>query len=94
MTTRINHFQAAPALAKALSEASIASHKSSLDPTIRNLIEIRVSQLNGCAFCLDMHVKQAKLKDERELRIHHLPIWRESPCLAQKKKRRWPWRRP
>ena len=44
MTTRINHFQAAPALAKALSEASIASHKSSLDPTIRNLIEIRVSQ--------------------------------------------------
>ncbi|MFI3038215.1 carboxymuconolactone decarboxylase family protein [Atlantibacter hermannii] len=86
MTTRINHFQAAPALAKALSEASIASHKSSLDPTIRNLIEIRVSQLNGCAFCLDMHVKQAKLKDERELRIHHLPIWRESPLFSAKEK--------
>ncbi|BET40726.1 carboxymuconolactone decarboxylase family protein [Atlantibacter hermannii] len=86
MTTRINHFQAAPALAKALSEASIASHKSSLDRTIRNLIEIRVSQLNGCAFCLDMHVKQAKLKDERELRIHHLPIWRESPLFSAKEK--------
>lgn len=86
MTTRINHFQAAPALAKALSEASIASHKSSLDPTIRNSIEIRVSQLNGCAFCLDMHVKQAKLKDERELRIHHLPIWRESPLFSAKEK--------
>lgn len=86
MTTRINHFQAAPALAKALSDASIASHKSSLDSTIKNLIEIRVSQLNGCAFCLDMHVKQAKLKEERELRIHHLTIWRESPLFSAKEK--------
>ena len=86
MTTRVNHFQAAPALVKALSEASIASHKSALDSTIKNLIEIRVSQLNGCAFCLDMHVKQAKLKEERELRIHHLPIWRESPLFSAKEK--------
>ncbi|WP_313108983.1 carboxymuconolactone decarboxylase family protein [Atlantibacter sp.] len=86
MTTRVNHFQAAPALVKALSEASIASHKSALDSTIKNLIEIRVSQLNGCAFCLDMHVKQAKLKEERELRIHHLPIWRESPLFGAKEK--------
>ncbi|WP_313082579.1 carboxymuconolactone decarboxylase family protein [Atlantibacter sp.] len=86
MTTRIDHFQAAPALAKALSDASTASHKSSLDLTIKNLIEIRVSQLNGCAFCLDMHVKQAKLKQERELRIHHLPIWRESPLFSAKEK--------
>ncbi len=86
MTTRVNHFQAAPALVKALSEASIASHKSALDSTIKNLIEIRVSQLNGCAFCLDMHVKQAKLKEERELRIHHLPIWRESPLFSVKEK--------
>ena len=75
MTTRINHFQAAPALAKALSEASIASHKSSLDPTIRNLIEIRVSQLNGCAFTI------CRFGGNRR-------------CLAQKKKRRWLWRRP
>lgn len=86
MTTRIDHFQAAPALAKALSDASTASHKSSLDLTIKNLIEIRVSQLNGCAFCLDMHVKQGKLKQERELRIHHLPIWRESPLFSAKEK--------
>ncbi|WP_312974382.1 carboxymuconolactone decarboxylase family protein [Atlantibacter sp.] len=86
MTTRINHFQAASTLAKALSDASIASHKSSLDSTIKNLIDIRVSQLNGCAFCLDMHVKQAKLKEERELRIHHLTIWRESPLFSAKEK--------
>lgn len=86
MTTRVNHFQAAPALAKALSDASMVSHKSSLDLTIKNLIDIRVSQLNGCAFCLDMHVKQAKLKEERELRIHHLAIWRESPLFSAKEK--------
>lgn len=86
MTTRVNHFQAAPALAKALSDASTASHKSSLDLTIKNLIDIRVSQLNSCAFCLDMHVKQAKLTEERELRIHHLPVWRESPLFSAREK--------
>nr|WP_318381693.1 carboxymuconolactone decarboxylase family protein [uncultured Enterobacter sp.] len=86
MSTRVNHFQTVPSLIKTLSDASMASHKSSLDGTIKNLVEIRASQLNGCAFCLDMHVKQGKLRGERELRLYHLSIWRESPLFSAKEK--------
>lgn len=86
MSTRINLFQTVPALIKTLSDASQASHSSSLDITLKNLVDIRASQLNGCAFCLDMHVKQAKLHGERELRLYHVAIWRESPLFTAKEK--------
>lgn len=86
MSTRVNHFEAVPELIKTLGDASMASHRSSLDAGIKNLADIRASQLNGCAFCLDMHVKQAKLRGERELRLYHLAIWRESPLFSAKEK--------
>ncbi|SFT64479.1 alkylhydroperoxidase AhpD family core domain-containing protein [Kosakonia arachidis] len=86
MSSRINLFQTVPALIKTLSDASQASHNSSLDITLKNLVDIRASQLNGCAFCLDMHMKQAKLYGERELRLYHVAIWRESPLFTAKEK--------
>ncbi|PWF50429.1 carboxymuconolactone decarboxylase family protein [[Kluyvera] intestini] len=86
MTTRANHFQTVPVLINTLVEASMASHKSSLDGAIKNLVDIRASQLNGCAFCLDMHVKQGKLRGERELRLYHVAIWRESSLFSAKEK--------
>jgi len=49
-------------------------------------MDIRASQMNGCAFCLDMHVKEAKLHGERELRLHHVAIWRESPLFSAKER--------
>ena len=86
MSNRVNHFKATPALAKALSELSMALGKTSLSPQLKHLIDIRVSQLNGCTFCLDMHVKEAKIDGERELRIYHLPVWRESPLFSAREK--------
>ncbi|WP_054178907.1 carboxymuconolactone decarboxylase family protein [Trabulsiella odontotermitis] len=86
MSTRVNHFKATPALVKSLSELSMATGNVSVAPTLKHLIDIRVSQLNGCAFCLDMHVKEAKIDGERELRIHHLPVWRESPLFSAREK--------
>jgi AhpD family alkylhydroperoxidase len=55
------------------------------------LVDIRASQLNGCAFCLDMHVKQARMRDERELRLHHLAVWRESPLFTPKERAALAW---
>ena len=52
---------------------------------------MRVSQLNGCAFCLDMHVKEAKIHGERELRLHHLAIWRESPLFDARERAAFAW---
>ena len=86
MSTRINLFQRVPDLINAFSAASQAAHNSGLDSTLKNLVDIRASQLNSCAFCLDMHIKQARILGERELRLHHVAIWRESPLFTAKEK--------
>ncbi len=86
MSTRVNHHKATPALTKALSDLSMAMAKTSLEPALKHLIDIRVSQLNGCTFCLDMHSKEAKIAGERELRLYHLAAWRESPLFSAREK--------
>ena len=86
MSTRVKHHKATPALAKALSDLSMAVSQTSIDPALKHLIDIRVSQLNGCTFCLDMHSKEAKIAGERELRLYHLTAWRESPLFSAREK--------
>jgi AhpD family alkylhydroperoxidase len=71
---------------KELIDLSMASIKSSIDHRIKNLIEIRASQMNGCAFCLDIHVKQGKIAGEKEIRMFHVPIWRDSPLFTAKER--------
>lgn len=91
MTPRINYTTHTPDLMKRLFEMSQASAKGSLGHTLADLVHIRASQLNGCAFCLDMHVKEAKLHGERELRLYHIPIWRESPLFSDKERAALEW---
>ncbi len=62
-----------------------------LDEGLALLVDIRASQLNGCAFCLDMHVKQARMAGERELRLHHVAIWRESPLFSPRERAALAW---
>ena len=72
---RLNYGQQAPELAKKLQELGMAIDKGGqLEPLLGYLVDIRASQMNGCAFCLDMHVKQAKIAGEREIRLHHVAI--------------------
>jgi AhpD family alkylhydroperoxidase len=91
MSQRAAYAQQSPKLMKKLFELSQASKGGSLDRTLADLVNIRASQLNGCAFCLDMHVKEAKLHGERELRLHHVAIWRESPLFSTKEKAALEW---
>ena len=86
MSTRVNHHKITPALVKSLSDLSMAIGKTSIKPGLKHLIDIRVSQLNGCTFCLDMHAKEAKIAGERELRIYHLSVWRESPLFSARER--------
>jgi alkylhydroperoxidase family enzyme len=58
---RINWAEQSPELVKKFTEVVMALRSSSIEGSILNLVNIRASQLNGCSFCLDMHVKQAKL---------------------------------
>lgn len=91
MTQRINYIQQSPELFKKFMEFSTALKNSTIEEPIRDLVSIRASQLNGCGFCLDMHVKEARIHGERELRIHHLATWRESTLFAPRERAALAW---
>ena len=75
--TRLNPYRDLPDAFKALSALEAAVAKSGLDPGLLDLVRTRVSQLNGCAFCLDMHTHDARKRGEKQQRLDVLPAWRE-----------------
>src|SRR6185503_11056316 len=91
MTPRLNPAALSPELYKAFYAFTQAVGKGSLDRSLRDLVHIRASQINGCAFCLDMHIKEATIHGERPLRLHHLAIWRESPLFSPRERAALAW---
>src|SRR3954465_79802 len=91
MNRRINYNEHSQPMIQKLLELAQLCAQSSLGPTISDLIHIRASQMNGCAFCLDMHVKEAKIHGERELRLYHVPIWRESTLFSARERAALAW---
>ncbi|WP_413587015.1 carboxymuconolactone decarboxylase family protein [Bdellovibrio sp. HCB274] len=91
MSQRINYNQLSPELAHGLMEMSKQLGKSEISQTLRDLVNIRASQINGCAFCLDMHVKEARIHGERDLRVYHVPVWRESSLFSAQEKAALEW---
>ncbi|MBB3308393.1 AhpD family alkylhydroperoxidase [Rhizobium sp. BK196] len=91
MTQRLNYAQKSPELLKKLSELSMALKDSAIEQKIQDLVQIRASQINGCAFCLDMHVKEAKIHGESELRLYHVAIWRESNLFIPRERAALAW---
>lgn len=68
-----------------------AVHKSPLEPELLELVKMRASQLNGCAFCLDMHSKDARARGEDEQRLHVLAAWREAPFYSDRERAALAW---
>jgi AhpD family alkylhydroperoxidase len=64
---------------------------SSLEKTVRELVKIRASQINGCAFCIDMHTKDARAMGETEQRIYALSAWRETPFFTERERAALAW---
>src|SRR5688572_12585372 len=60
--------------------------KCSVEKSLRELIKLRVSQINGCAYCIDMHWKDARADGETEQRLYGLPAWRESPYYSERER--------
>jgi AhpD family alkylhydroperoxidase len=56
---------------------------ANIDPLLRELIRVRASQINGCAYCVDMHTKDARTAGETEQRLYALPVWRETPYFSE-----------
>ncbi|MBB6729498.1 carboxymuconolactone decarboxylase family protein [Cohnella zeiphila] len=91
MSQRIHYMQQSPELFKKMMEFSNAEKGSSVEQKTLDLVHIRASQINGCGFCLDMHVKEAKIHGESELRLYHLPIWRESTLFLPRERAALAW---
>lgn len=91
MTNRIDYQKQSPELYKKFLEFNMAFAKSPIEKVIRDLVDIRASQLNGCAFCVDMHVKAATMHHERALRLHHIAVWRESTLFTARERAALAW---
>lgn len=76
---------------KAFNEFGQSVTKSSLETTLKDLICFRVSQINGCAFCLDMHSKDLRANGETEQRLYVLDSWREAPFYTEKERAALAW---
>ena len=90
MTAKLDLFAAAPEFMKVWHRTSLAIN-ASLEPTLVHLVEIRASQINGCANCLNMHTVFARENGETEQRIYLLSAWREAPCYSDRERAALGW---
>jgi AhpD family alkylhydroperoxidase len=89
-TGRLEFGSRAPGFLRALIQLDRATTKeldlAGIDPRVRELVRIRASQLNGCAYCIDMHAKDARAIGETEQRIYALSAWRETPFFTDRER--------
>jgi AhpD family alkylhydroperoxidase len=91
MTPRLNPFAAAPAPMKSWLDFSRGLLETGLEESLTHLVEIRASQLNGCAFCLDMHTAAARKRGETEQRLYLIDAWRDSPLYSDRERAALAW---
>jgi AhpD family alkylhydroperoxidase len=91
MTKRIDYAQANPAATRAMSALEAYIRSSGLESSLVHLIKLRASYINGCAYCVDMHSKDARAEGETEQRIYAVPLWREAPFFSERERAALAW---
>jgi AhpD family alkylhydroperoxidase len=86
MKPRIDYQKASPNAVKAMMALEAAVERTGLDPLLIDLVKMRASQINGCAYCLDMHSKDARARGETEQRLYGLNAWRETPYYTDRER--------
>ena len=86
MHARLNAYKIAPDLMKAVGALDAQVMAAGLEPALMELVKIRASQINGCAYCLHLHTKDARAKGEAEARIYLLDAWRESSLYSARER--------
>lgn len=86
MTQRMNYYEIAPDAMKIMMEMEKYTKKSSIERKLRELIKIRASQINGCAYCINMHTADAKKMGETEQRLYCISAWRECTFYSEAEK--------
>lgn len=83
---RLEYWKAAPEVMKAMLALETATRGLGIEQSMQELIKLRVSQINGCAFCADMHSRDAKKHGETDQRLHVLAYWRETHVFTPKER--------
>jgi len=92
MQSRLNSQEASPAAYRAMLGLEMFLRKSSkLEPSMIELVKMRASQINGCAYCIDMHSKDARAAGESEQRLYALNAWRETPFFTDRERAALAW---
>jgi len=91
MTMRIDYRTVFPAALNAMATLEAAVHASSLDPELLELVKVRASQLNGCAYCVDMHTKDAQGIGMESQRLYLVVVWREAPVYSPRERAALAW---
>ncbi len=91
MKPRLNAYQVAPDTIKALSALDAQVQASGLEKSLVELVKTRASQINGCAFCINMHTQDARKQGETEQRLYLLNAWRESPVYTDRERAALAW---
>ena len=91
MKARLNAYQADPNAMKALMTLENYVQSSGLEPSLIDLVKTRASQINGCAYCIHMHTREARGHGESEERLYLLDAWRESPLYTARERAALAW---
>ena len=91
MKQRLNYAEVGQGALRAMFGLETYLAKSGLEPSLLHLLKFRVSQINGCAYCLDMHSKDLRAGGETEQRLYLLDAWRESPFYTERERAALAW---
>lgn len=91
MEPRLNYSKIAPEGVEGLSKLEGYVRKSGLEHSLLELVKLRVSQLNGCAYCIDMHTKDARTNGESEQRLYGVSAWHEAPFYSERERAALAW---
>ena len=91
MNARTDFYTASPDAMKAMIALEVAVNKLGLEAPLLELVKLRSSQINGCAFCIDMHTTDARKAGESERRLHGVAAWRETPFFTEREQAALAW---
>ena len=91
MDPRLNYAKAAPGIYQAMLKLEEYVQHCGLETSLIRFVQIRASQINGCAFCLDMHTQDARAEGESEQRLYLVPAWREAPFYSDRERAALEW---
>lgn len=86
MEARMNYGKAAPGVMKAMGALEDYIADCGIEPALQDLVKLRASQINGCAYCVDMHYLDARVGGETEQRLSALVVWRETPFFTERER--------